>query len=336
MPLSIRDAEMVNDVHSTRRQFLAGIAAGAVAAGVLPGARVVRAAPATQPAAALPARSRLISVFDQMVFRSGQIHARTVTDMLNEGLTRLTGGLRPRDAWQSIIRPGQKIAIKFNRCGAGVIGTTPAMAVALIESLATAGFGPGQIMLLDVSGELVRTTGTRPPIVGFRDAPVDVLGRAEHLAAALDWADCLINVPFVKDHFLAGVTCGLKNLSHGLIKTPARWHGDRCRESIPHLFALPDIRGKLRLTVCNALQIVYDGGPEASIETLAQHNRLLLSFDPVAIDAMAARIIDQVRGLRDLKDLNEAGRHPAYLAIAQQLNLGHCETESIDIHEVEP
>jgi uncharacterized Fe-S center protein len=190
-------------------------------------------------------------------------------------------------------------------------------------------------MLLDVAPEVHRQFETRTPIPGYSENPVTVLGREEHLAAALDWADCLINVPFIKDHHLAGVTCGMKNLSHGLIKTPARWHGDRCRQSIPHLFNLEPIRSKLKLTICNALRIVYDGGPEARLECTADHSRLLFATDVVALDAYAARLIDQVRGAHDLRDLAEEHRPATYLSVARDLGLGQSDLDRVDVTDIE-
>ncbi|MDD4891861.1 MAG: DUF362 domain-containing protein [Phycisphaerae bacterium] len=320
--------------HPTRRQFLGSLAVGAAAIS-LP-----RFASATADGA-LPApdgaRSRLVSVFNPIVVKGALVNETYLARMLEVGLLHFTGEPSVRNGWRKLLgpKPTPKVLIKFNRSGADAIATTKAMVAVLLDSLRSADIKPDQVMLLDVSPEIQRSSGAAKPILTFEAQPVTVLGKEEHLSAALAWADCLINVPFVKDHYLAGVSCAMKNLSHGLIKTPARWHGDRCRDAIPHLFNLEPIRGKHRVTICNALRIVYDGGPEAKSECMSEYSRLMISSDVVAMDAHAARLIDQVRGAHSLKDLAEERRPPAFLTVARDLKLGRCDLDRLDVVDVD-
>lgn len=323
----------------SRRQFLGSLAAGAAVAAV--GLRGARAAVPATPDPALPApdgaRSRLVTVSNPIVVKGQLVNETYLNRMIEVGLTQFCGEASVRGVWRRLLQPTRqtKVLIKFNRSGADTLGTTQSFVRVLLHSLALADIKADQIMLLDVSPEIQRTAGTVPPIVGYSATPVTVLGKTEYLSAALDWADCLINVPFVKDHYLAGISCAMKNLSHGLIKTPARWHGDRCRECIPHLYNQEAIRGKHRLTICDALRVVYDGGPEARLECTSEYSRVLIGSDVVALDAYAARLIDQIRGAHELKDLAEEHRPASYLTVARELKLGQGDLDRVDVVDVD-
>jgi len=343
----------------SRRQFLGGLLGGAAAAGVAGwiGPAALGQTPPTPPTPSTPPtpappppgapppqeledlyggpRSRLVTVVNPIVVKGNAVNVKYLRQMLAAALLMHVGCKQERDAWNALIKPDEKVLIKFNRSGAENLIITDPMLEALLGSMAEAGIGPERIMLLDVSVRQQRLSRTVVPVLGHEDKPVTILGQTEHLVKALAWADCLINVPFVKDHHLAGVTCAMKNLSHGLIKTPARWHNDRCRDAVPHLFALPAIRGKLRLTLCNALRIVVEGGPAVREDFIVNNNRLIVGADPVAIDAFAARLINQERGARGLRDLTESKRPPDFLAVARDLKLGQPDLDRVDILERE-
>ncbi len=333
---------MQNHDRPTRREFLRRSAATAAAVAGLPLAGQLALAapgdgllPAPPPEANPAAGSRLLSVVNPVVVRGHTISLKFLTRMFATGLTRFAGADTEKHAWQSIIKPDEKVLIKFNRSGADGLASTEAMLEVLLGSLDKAGFSRENLMLLDVSVSLQREAKTANPLLGFEDEPVEVLGRREHLHQAVAWADAIINVPFVKDHHLAGVTCAMKNLSHGLIKRPAQWHDDNCRQAIPHLYAIPAIRDKVRLHIANALRIVVDGGPAARVENVVPNNRLLFGTDPVAMDAFAARLINTERGVRGLKDLAEADRPPRYLTVARQMDLGQPDLDRVTITEME-
>ena len=55
-------------------------------------------------------------------------------------------------------------------------------------------------------------------------------GPRDRLAGVLDQVTAIVNVPFLKTHNLAGMTCCLKNLSHALVKHPAQFHTGGCKE----------------------------------------------------------------------------------------------------------
>jgi hypothetical protein len=119
-----------------------------------------------------------------------------------------------------------------------------------------------------------------------------------------------------------------------MIKHPARWHGDRMRQTLPSICGLQEIERKHKLTVVNALKIVVDGGPTVLQENIKEEDRILIGTDMVAIDSLGGRLIDQERGRRGLKDLAEDNRPPTYLNAARDMKMGQPELDRVDLIEI--
>ena len=64
----------------------------------------------------------------------------------------------------------------------------------------------------------------------------------------------------LKDHDGAGVTIALKNM-YGVIHNPNKYHPNGCNPYIADLNMLPEIRSRMRLTICDATTACYEGGP---------------------------------------------------------------------------
>ena len=92
----------------------------------------------------------------------------------------------------------------------------------------------------------------------------------------------MINVPFIKTHNIAGMTCGLKNLSHALVKHPAHYHANGCSPFIGDIVAADPIRKKLKLTIVDAFRVVFQGGPAARVENL--HPEVIYTNHPAELN----------------------------------------------------
>jgi uncharacterized protein (DUF362 family) len=79
---------------------------------------------------------------------------------------------------------------------------------------------------------------------------------------------------------------------------------------------LPEIRSKMRLTICDATSAMYEGGPGFKPERSWRHNALLVSQDPVALDATGWRMIERKRAEKGLKTLEADERAPRYISTA--------------------
>jgi uncharacterized protein (DUF362 family) len=116
------------------------------------------------------------------------------------------------------------------------------------------------------------------------DLKGDTLGVWPVLEPFLD-ADKLINVPIAKHHSLTGVTLGMKNW-YGLIGgNRSRLH-QRIHESLVDLTAF----ARPTLTILDGYRVLMRNGPTGGDEEDVELKKtLLISVDPVAIDAYAAK-----------------------------------------------
>lgn len=65
--------------------------------------------------------------------------------------------------------------------------------------------------------------------------------------------------------------------------------------ALPEMYEDPRIKGKCALHIVDALTVTFAGGPRANPQYTVAHSTLYASKDPVALDATAARFIDQMR-----------------------------------------
>jgi uncharacterized protein (DUF362 family) len=155
------------------------------------------------------------------------------------------------------------------------------------------------------------------------------------LSSILKQVTAIVNVPFLKTHNIAGLTCCLKNLSHALVKHPARYHRNHCSPYVADIVALPAIRSKLRLHVVNALRTIYEGGPEANEEYTANTGLLLVGKDPVAMDTVALEEINLQRRENGLPSIDHVGGKLGYLAAAAGHNLGCADLHRIHVDKLQ-
>jgi len=322
------------DATTPRRAFLKHTL-GAAAALAIGGSRpldLLAAPPATTAPAAPPAKVRVVQVTDHRILPVRVVQRAFVRDYLIEGLRLFTGTRTVADAWHRILTPDDVILIKFNSSAARQVGTSEAVASELVRLLTESGWKPEQLMLVEEIGGLSKARKTRSPDLRWQDRLVKFgASGQDSFIAALDEATAIINVPFLKTHHLATMTCCLKNLSHGLIRHPSRFHGNGCDPAIAEIVASPPIRSKLKFNIVNGLRIPFDRGPEAGEKDMAAAGILLFGQDPVACDAVGYGILNEIRAIRKLKPLLPAARIPRQLVTAHGLGLGQYDSESVDI-----
>jgi len=143
----------------------------------------------------------------------------------------------------------------------------------------------------------------------------------------------LINVGVLKDHELAGVAGGMKNW-YGAIQNPNKCHEDGCHPYVAHLAAYPLIRDKLRLTVIDGITAQCNAGPAYSPRWAWPWQGLLASTDPVALDTVAMKVIEDRRKELNLPSLADEKRAPKWLAEAGKLGLGEADPTRIRVEDV--
>ncbi len=329
----------------SRRQFLrsaCGLTAAALAARRL-GAQPTADAPTTLPALAsrpstarigLESKSLVAHLRAAEIIDGQKIHELLLMEMIEEGILLATGAADPGEAWNRLIKPSEVVAIKFNHVGEDVLASTVPMVRQIVASLTRADVAPRRIILIEAPEHPeVRALDTRKPVFGFAGEEVDFGSGREQLAAVLQEADALINVPFLKTHNIAGMTGCLKNLSHALIRRPQRYHAGGCAPFVGDIVNLPQIRDKLRINIVNAIRAVFEGGPAARMETTWAHGGLLISTDPVAADYIGSTLLDDRRAASSLPPVTDAAGHIPHIHAAARLGLGTDDQDYIELAE---
>jgi uncharacterized protein (DUF362 family) len=313
------------------------------ASGVRPadasGETAIPGPPPSKPSA--PSRPRVARCRrDDLIDEAGRIVRGRLDDILKTGLTRAVGEETPVAAMRRLFRPADVVGLKLN-CLAGR-GPDPAIVRRLCAWLQEAGVPARNIVLWDRTDRELKGAGF--PIVRSGSGVRCIGTNDDYDWTPKEWGpggSCFarllakdltahINVGLLKDHDLAGVSIGMKNW-YGAIHNPNKHHEDGCAPFIPHLAAYPLIRDRLRLTVIDATTAQCHGGPALNPRWRWNYGGVLMSTDPVAIDAVGRRLIEERREEVNLPSLAEEKREPVWIAAAARLGLGEADLRKIEI-----
>jgi len=281
------------------------------------------------------AESRVIQVRSSLVVDDdGSIDLDILHQMIETGFNAISESNDYGDYLQSIFNSGDVIGLKVN----GLAGNT------VSNLLDEVGRSRKKHLIWDrfdrelsALGFAIATKGAGPLCfgtdhrgVGYSNSLVSK-GKIGGLLSRIlvDYCDVVINLPVLKDHGIAGITCALKN-HYGSIHNPNKYHDNACDPFIADLNSLEQIRSKQRLIVVDALKVQFHGGPAYHPQWAANYGGILIGTDPVAIDAVGYRIIEDLRRTAGLTTLKGTGREPIYIKTADKYGLGEAELEKID------
>ena len=264
--------------------------------------------------------------------------------LLEVGLRTLSSA-RTVLAALKVLLPDGKVGMKTN-CLAGKLNSTPvALTEALGDILEDAGRDANDIVVwertcheLERAGYTLnaasfgrRCLGTDTEGVGYKRSFFSS-GDVSSLVSRIlvDMVDCNINLPILKDHSLAGLSGGLKNM-YGAINNPNKYHDNNCDPFAAHVSNLKPIVIKNRLIITDAIKVQYELGPGYSAEHLEYYNGLILSSDTVAADRIGLELLKRFRSANGIPPLEKAGRPVKYLASAQKLGLGVADLDRINL-----
>jgi uncharacterized protein (DUF362 family) len=268
-------------------------------------------------------------------------------EAVHEAVKRLAGEADVGRAFGRFVSPEDRVGIKINMLGGRLASTTKEVVDAIVEGVRAAGVQDANIMIFDQFGGNMR--GGRyvwqEKLGQLRVINHDVLGYEEtlttcegggkgKLAKTLTWCTAVINVPVLKDHDTAGVTCALKNMVFGCVERPPMMHLE-IHTALPHFYALDAIRGRVRLTICDGSFCLYDGGPKYNAAAHVTHDSVYATTDPVAMDAIALEVVEKYRADNGYKTLAQARRPATYLALAQEIGLGVADRSRIRLELIE-
>jgi hypothetical protein len=195
-----------------------------------------------------------------------KLNAEIIQKMLDEAVMTLLDQSDPVKAFENLVKPGEIVGIKSNVWS--YLPTPPEVEQAIQRRLMDAGVAEKDIGIDD---HRVKTN----PI--FQNST------------------SLINVRPLRTHYLAGISGVMKNYIMFAASQPA-YHPNSCA-NLGALFKLPMVKGKTRLNILCVLTPQYHGrGPHHfSRRYVWNYKGLLVSQDPVAIDAIGLRLIIAMR-----------------------------------------
>jgi hypothetical protein len=324
---------------------------------------------------------RVVAVSHPGCIVNGKFYRDPINRMLEEGMSGLTGASGP-EAWRQFFGRGDVVGIKVSPVGGPLVMSCAEVLQGIIAGLEAAGVRRKDIVVYDryrpqflemgfdrwlpdgvrwsaattVYDEVQQGIDGYDP-EHYMDMALTLPGQdLNHLPARRSYAakfitkevDKLINLPALKDHQAAGVTLALKNLSHGLVNNVSRSHSSNtlnaCGAFIPAVVSMPIIRDKTVLHILDGIKGLYHGGPASRPEFIWEHQTLYFATDPVALDRIGWKEIDNKRLAMGMKPVAETKpdrfstfvrRQPEHVEICGALGLGTWDERKIDLRKRE-
>ncbi len=191
---------------------------------------------------------------------SNNVNVSALKTMLDQTLIKLTGKTTPKDAWLSLVKPDD------------TIGLVP-----------TPHLNPTHQEVVDaVRNSLIAAGIPGEKILGAQGGP----DKPEACTA-------LIGLPGLKAHWLTGIGTVMK-LYIMYSGNPRNYHNENSAK-LGEIWNLPFVKGKTKLVLVDALHPLCDKGPQVDPRYKWAYNGLIAGTDPVAIEAVCLRIIQEKR-----------------------------------------
>lgn len=300
----------------------------------------------------MESKSRVVEIIHPgAVSEDREVNQTFVRAMLKQGVKNVTGLENP---WVGLFNPTDRIGLKINTLGRPVLFTHHELINALIEELLEIGVKANNIIVwdrweehmvrsrfeLNTSRQGVRYFGTEgsgihrdltdPEVVyksdfdnpERRDKDTGTVSLFSQIFT--QYCDKIVNLAILKDHGYAGVTLCLKNLAYGITTNNSRFHGKKhIGPFISDVCKHPWIRKKVVLHVIDGLEGCYDNGPvPGTLDVLFTPKTLWLGTDPVALDTVGYRVIQDKRREEGLPSLEATGRPTDHIALAAKKGVG--------------
>ncbi|HSB05587.1 MAG TPA: DUF362 domain-containing protein, partial [Thermodesulfobacteriota bacterium] len=246
---------------------------------------------------------KVVLVRDQnVVDREGRINQEILQQMLDQGVSTLLGEANPDQAWRRLIRPNDVVGIKSNEWSP--LPTPRELEMALQRRVLEAGV-PQKDVSIDDRG---------------------VLNNRVFLSST-----ALINVRPLRTHHWSGIGGCIKNYIM-FVSTPWLYHTDAC-SPLAKIWSKPMVKEKTRLNILSLIRIQFYGrGPHFFDRRFASYYKgILIGIDPVALDAIGARLLQlqRVAHFGEDRPLDATPKH--IFAADEKYKLGVSDLNRIEI-----
>jgi hypothetical protein len=280
----------------TRRDFLRGTVYTALATSVgldAPAEKEVRA----------EEKAKVVLIRDEnAINQQGRINSEIVQKMLDHAVNALLNEENPVQAWKKLIKPTDVVGIKSN------VWTplpTPKELEAAIE---------GRILEAGVLK---------------KNISIDDRGLLENRVFLSSTA--LINARPLRTHYWSGIGGCIKNYIM-FVSTPWLYHTDAC-SPLASIWNLPLVKGKTRLNILSLIRTQFYGRGAHFFDRrfVSDYKGLLLGKDPVALDAVGARLL-QLQRIAYFGEDRALDTTPKHIFVAdEKYKLGVSDLRRIDV-----
>ena len=177
--------------------------------------------------------------------------------------------------------------------------------------------------------EYVGDTGKMPL---FADA--EATSNVSHFSKLISSdVDKVINVPVMSVSETNGIAGCIYNMTIPNIDNWRRFaQGSRFGSgSLAEIYGNPLIAKKVVLNLMDGLMAQYAGGPQPQPNYAVHHGTLYASKDPLALDAIALKLLEEWRKRGSLRPV---GPVAAYIDVASELGLGNSATNRIEVRNI--
>ncbi|MCC8143603.1 MAG: DUF362 domain-containing protein [Tannerellaceae bacterium] len=242
------------------------------------------------------------------------------------------------------VKKGQKIVIKPNigwdRSPEMAGNTNPELIQALVKRCLNAGASKVTVFdhtcdnwqkCYDSSGIAAAVKAAGGVIVPGNDEkyyktvplPNGVSLKSTQIHEALLEADAWINVPVLKNHGGAKLSCAMKNYM-GIVWDRRFFHQNDLQQCIADICTWPK---KPVLNIVDAYRIMHQNGPQGkSLADVASIKSLIASPDIVAVDTAALRMFNQVKKL-DMEAVGHIGK-------GEEMKRGSTDLDKLNIQRI--
>ncbi|MBC8277698.1 MAG: DUF362 domain-containing protein [FCB group bacterium] len=279
----------------TRRDFVKGAAAAGLTAAAWP--------LAAKQVLAKSEMSRVVLIRDpNVVSVDGTLDGQILIRMFDDAVTLLMNEANSTAAWKKMANSDDVVGVKSNVWR--FLRTPPVLENHIAKKL----------------------TG-----VGVKPDNIDIRDRGILKNEVFKNSTAIINVRPLRAHHWAGVGGCIKNLIM-FDPNPSKYHADACAE-LGNLFDLPILKNKVRMHCLLMLQPLYNcKGPHDFQKQFTWHyNGLLVSEDPVAVDAIGVSIL-QAKRLQEFRENRPFTTSIKHIRLAdERYGLGNSKQENIEL-----
>ena len=197
------------------------------------------------------------------------------------------------------------------------------------------GYDPKAMFTAPLSGRLIwgdlefRSDRGAVPLMSDQDVTSD----DSHFARILSGeVTKVINIPVMSDSATCGIAGCLYNMTLPNIDNWRRFSSSRWgNTAIAEIYRMPIVGQKVVLNIMDGLVAQYAGAPRPEPNFAVHHATILASKDPVAIDALSVRQLEEWRAKARFAPIAPLAQH---VQAAGQLRIGNAEV--IELRNVGP